>query len=173
MVMKEKTYLAKPTVIFVYALLCAMILYGCSSKSSDYDVEEVMCVYNFGDMDKAELDVFTADGTVKQYIIASYSDSGVDLFHGEIPSDDKCERKESTISQEEWNHVVDTIKSSDFLTLPKELPEVEAYDGSTWYIEVKTSIGDHRSGGYCAGNGSGDKHQRFYDVKRALLDLIK
>ena len=161
----------KSAVVFIYAIICVAILYGCSSKPSDYDVEEVICVYNYGDIDKAELDIFTSDGTVQQYIVGPYSDSGVDLFNGEVPSDDKCERKEFTVSLEEWNNVVDAIKSSDFLTLPEELPEVEAYDGSTCYIEVKTSIGDHRSGGYCAGSGSGNKHERFYNVKKVLFDL--
>ncbi|MBO4903277.1 MAG: hypothetical protein J5518_10825 [Lachnospiraceae bacterium] len=135
-------------------------------------MKEVRCVYNYGDTDKAELDIFTPDGTVKQYRIAPYSDSGIDLFGGEIPSDDKCERNEFTISQDEWNSIADAVKSSDFMSLPEELPEVEAYDGSTRYIEVVTSIGDHRSGGYCAGNGSGKEHERFYSVKSVLNGFL-
>ena len=163
----------KQTVIFLCALFSIVALYGCGSQPVDYDVQEVRCVYNYGDMDKAELDIFTPDGTVEQYILAPYSDSGIDLFEGEIPPDEKCEKKESTISPDEWNAIVEAVKSSDFMNLPEELPEVEAYDGSTWYIEVKTSIGEHRSGGYCAGNGSGKEHERFYRVKSVLFDLVR
>ena len=54
-------------------------------------------------------------------------------------------RTETTISENEWNSIVDAVKSSNFMGLPGELPEVEADDGSTCYIEVKTSAGDHNS----------------------------
>ena len=163
----------KLTVAFICVVLSTVVLYGCATQPSDYEVEEVRCVYNYGDMDKAELDVFTSDGAVKWYIVSPYSDSGINLFKGEIPSDDKCVIEEFTISPDEWNTITETIKNSDFMNLPEELPEVEAYDGSTCYIEVVTSIGEHRSGGYCAGNGSGKKHEQFYSVKRTLTDLVK
>ena len=59
------------------------------------------------------------------------------------------------------------------MSLPKELPKVEAYDGSTCYIEIRTSEGDHISGGYCAGRGTGKDHQRFYNIESALKNVIK
>ncbi len=108
------------------------------------------------------------------YIVNSYSGSGIDLFSGEIPSDTtKFNLEEITLTDEEWNNIVNTVKNSDFMDLPEELPEVEAYDGSTCYIEIETTTGTHRSGGYCAGNGSGKEHERFYFVKSVLLDLIR
>ena len=163
----------KPKVVLLCVIFLAAALSGCGSKPADYDVQEVRCVYNYGDMDKAELDVFTPDGTVTRYVVAPYSDSGINLFEGQIPTDEQCRRKDLTISPDEWNTIVEALKSSDFMNLPEDLPKVEAYDGSTWYIEVDTSIGKHRSGGYCAGNGSGKEHERFYSVKSVLFDLLR
>ena len=157
------------TALFLCMAFVAITFAGCGK--TDYEITEVRQVFHYGDRDGAELDVYTADGTVKQYIIVPYSDSGIDLFAGEIPSEDACQTAEATLSQEEWNAIVDVVKSSDFMSLPEELPEVEAYDGSTCYIEVDTSVGSHRSGGYCAGNGSGQKHQRFYMVRSVLIDM--
>lgn len=160
--------------LFISALLIATALCACSdTEQSDYDVTEVSCVYSFGDQDGAELDVFSADGTLTQYEIVPYSDSGINLFEGEIPSDDKCYKKTRTISDDEWNEIINAVKDSSFIDLPEELPEVEANDGSTCYIKVKTSIGDYRSGGYCAGRGSGKKHEQFYSVKKVLMDIIR
>lgn len=174
--------IVKLTAAIICLILSSMVLFGCAkqspdsgheTKQTDYDVNEVKCVYNMGDQDAAELDVFSSDGTVKIYKVAPYSDSGVNLFEFEIPSDDKCTIKEITISNDEWNNIVNAVKSSDFMDLPEELPKVEAYDGSTCYIEVDTSIGKHKSGGYCAGRGSGKKHERFYSVRSVLSGLTK
>ena len=165
---------SKLKTLLICIALAAVTLSGCGKTSSpspeEYDVEEVRCVFNYGDQDGAELDIFKADGTVTQYIITPYSDSGIDMFAGEIPSDSECEKKESTISGDEWETIVAAVKDSDFFSLPEELPKVEAYDGSTCYIEIVTTAGNHRSGGYCAGNGSGKEHERFYSV-RSLLRL--
>ena len=165
-------------------VLCVVFLGGCSGngidvtetkgkKQADYDVKEVRCVYNFGDQDGAELDVFRSDGTLTCYTISPYSDSGVDLFICEIPPDDKCNIKESKLEDDEWDNIVNAVKDNKFVDLPEELPEVGAQDGSTCYIEVETSEGSFRSGGYCAGNGSGKKHKRFYGVKSVLMEIIR
>ncbi len=173
-----KRRVVKLTGLLLQMALYAMILAGCTPKDAeipqpDYEVKAVKCIYNYGDQDGAEEDIYAADGSVKQYIIVPYSDSGIDLFGEDLPSDDTCEKKEYTISEDEWDTIVNAVKSNNFMTLPEELPEVEAYDGSTCYIEIETSVGTHRSGGYCAGNGSGEEHQRFYNVKKALMDMEK
>ncbi len=157
----------KIRVVSALIILLALFTSGCGGQH-DYDVNKVTYVFNSGDQDGAELDVYSSDCTVIKYAIRPYSDSGVDLFKGEIPSDDQCDKEEYTISQDDWNSIVNAVNENRFMALPEELPEVEATDGSTRYIEVFTSEGDHRSGGYCAGNGSGKEHQRFSEVVSAL-----
>ena len=170
--------------ILFSAVLCLTILGGCAGngidvtatkgkKQADYEVKEVRCVYNLGDQDGAELDVFRSDGTLTCYTISPYSDSGVDFFTCEIPPDDKCNIKESKLEDDEWDNIVNAVKDNKFVDLPEELPEVGAQDGSTCYIEVETSEGSFRSGGYCAGNGSGKKHKRFYGVKSVLMEITR
>ena len=177
-------------------ILCMTAFYGCAEKDSgqgaegqqnteanqnteakqtDYDIKIVKCIYNYGDQDKAEMDVFSSDKSVRSYIVNSYSDSGIDLFSGEIPSDNNtnCDIEEITLTDEEWNNIVNAVKDSNFMDLPDELPKVKANDGSTCYIEIETTTGTHRSGGYCAGNGSGKEHERFYSVKSVLYGLIR
>ena len=171
--MKRRTI--KAVHIFLCIIICLMIFCGCSNNETpkDYIVEEVKCMVMYGDRDGAEIDIYKADGPVKQYIIVPYSDSGIDFYADDIPSDNNIDVKEYSISEDEWNSIADVIKSNDFMSLPEELPEVEAYDGATCYIEIKTSEGNHVSGGYCAGNGTGKEHQRFYNIRRTLKDVIQ
>lgn len=138
-----------------------------------YDVQKVIITYNLGDIDGAEMDVFTPDGVVKIYQVQPYSDSGIDLFAGEVPPENKSRVKEVTISEDDWNSIVAAINDNKFMKLPEELPEVEAMDGSTSYIIVETTEGTHKSGGYCAGNGSGKKHKRYSEVKKVLFGFTK
>lgn len=170
-----KRRIIKVADILACMMFCMMILSGCSGKGmqSDYVVQEVKCMFHYGDRDGAEVDIYNADGSVKQYIITPYSNSGINIFAGEVPSDNECKVVEYAISEDEWNHIADTIKSNDFMKLPEELPKVEANDGSTCYIEIMTSKGNHRSGGYCAGNGTGKEHQRFYNIRGTLKNAIK
>ncbi len=154
-------------VVYALTVLIALFLSGCGEQP-DIDVKQVSLVFNYGDIDGAELDVFSADGTVKEYIVRPTTGSGVDLFGGEIPTEDQCEMKEYTISPEDWDSIVNAVKESNFMKLSEELPKVEAYDGSTRYLEIVTSEGTHRVGGYCAGNGAGKEHQRFAAILEAL-----
>ena len=144
-----------------------------STPETVYDVTKVIEVYDFGSLDSAEMDIYTPDGVIKSYIVPGYSDSSIDLFSGEIPSGKGCTVEERTISEEDWNSIVDSINDNQFMDLPEELPEVEADDGAYHYITVETTNGIHTSGGYCAGNGTGEEHQRFYGVKSILMDKIK
>ena len=168
--------------LFACAMLCLMTLSACTSIGNNSlatgnnslaasDVTKVTCVYNFGSMDGAEMDVYTPDGTLTMYVIQPYSGSSVDLFAGEVPSEDECEIKELTFTNDDWNSIVDAINKNNFMNLPEELPKVEADDGSSYYITVETTSGTHKSGGYCAGNGIGNKHERFGEVKMLLYRL--
>ena len=165
--------LGKKCALCVSMVLLAFSVNGCGEPSDHdiYDIEQVSLIFNYGDQDGAELDVFNSDGTVKKYIVQPYSDGGIDLFEGGIPAEDQCNTEEYTISADDWNSIVNAVNENGFMKLPEELPEVEATDGSTRYIEVITSDGTHRSGGYCAGNGNGKEHQRFSEIVKALKNV--
>ena len=176
--------------LLVTLSLCIFVLSGCnenggegsnntgsetagsesSGSKTTYDVKKVTYTFHLGDQDGAEMDVYSSDLTVKKYIVQPYSESGVDLFAGEIPPDNKCDIKTGTISQDDWNKIVDSINDNDFMSLPEELPKVDAMDGSTCYIEVEAAEGTNRSGGYAAGNGSGKEHERFQNVKSTIRE---
>ena len=90
--MKKSRRFTRLACVLFSTVLCVVFLGGCSGngidvtetngkKQVDYEVKEVRCVYNFGDQDGAELDVFRSDGTLTCYTISPYSDSGVDLFY--------------------------------------------------------------------------------------------
>ena len=162
--------------LLIVLSLSMLLLSGCTGKGQNnskvtYDIKKVTCTYNFGDQDGAEMDVYSSDLSVKKYILQPYSDSGVDLFAGEIPPEDKCVPEESAITAEDWNSLVDSINNNEFMDLPEELPEVEASDGSTCYITVETTTGTHKTGGYCAGNGTGKAHKRFGEVRTVIYSL--
>ena len=151
----------------VCGALITLMMSGCG-KHSEYDVKQISYVHSYGGMDGAELDVITSDGVVRKYTVQPYSDSEVDLFEGEIPSENQSDIEEYTISEDNWNSMVDAINDNGFMQLPEELPNVEASDGSSRYIEVVTSEGIHKVGGYCAGDGTGPKHQRFSQIREVI-----
>ena len=155
--------------------LCIMTLSGCTfegfNSKADYDVKTVTCVFNYGEIDKAEMDIYSSDGTVTKYIIAPYYDCGVNLFVGEIPPEYICKPEVYTISEEDWNSIVDAINETRFMELPNQLPGVEAFDGSDCYIKVETADSVHQTGGYCAGQSDQSEHQKFKKVRDALRNV--
>ncbi len=159
------------SIIGICLVLSVLMLGGCGTHK-EYNVSEVSYMSCYGDRDGAKLIIISSDKNVKEYVVEPYSDSGIDLFKGEIPSEDQCTIKEYTISEDEWNGLVEAINTSDFMSLPEELPKVSADDGSTSYIEVVTSEETHKSGGYCAGGGSGDEHKRYSQVHSKLYGII-
>ena len=168
----KRDMIKKSILLTAVLSLGVLLIGGCagtgSSKAPEV-INKVTCTYNLGDIDGSEMIVVTSDLTVTTYTV--YSDSSVNLFAGEIPGENECEMKESAITEEDWNRITDAINDNGFMKLPEELPKVEAYDGSTCYITVEAESGTHRSGGYCAGNGSGKEHSRFYEVKKVLYEF--
>lgn len=160
--------------MFLCMMLCIVFMNGCAQKEKViYDVKKITCTFNLGDQDGARMYIFSADGLVTGYEIMPYSNSGVNLFAGEIPSEDKCNKKEYTISEDDWKSIVDAINSNEFMELPEEFPKENIMDGSYHYIEVETTQGVHRSGGYGAGTGKGKDHERFMAIWSLLSSYRK
>ena len=154
-----------------FLLIAQLIGCGAASKEPLTGVTKVVYMSTGGDVDRVSFYILTDDLQVKGYEIQPYSDNKIDVFSGEIPPDEYLE-EEYSISQDAWDKLMEDLGQNDFMSMPEELPEVKAYDGSAMEIQIETASGTHRTGGYLAGYGKGRYHKRFANISRAFFEAI-
>ena len=168
------------TALVAGIMFVALTLAGCSTQqnSSTSDVKKVTyIVLNSSQYPSENLSMTVATpGAVKVYVMGLDCFEQYDLFAGELPPEDEYELTEYQISKEEWNALINALDENRFMELPEELSKDErgipTLDASTYYIQVETGDGVHRSGGYMAGYGDDEEHKRFDAIKWELYGVI-
>lgn len=118
--------------------------------------------------------VLTADYTVKEYLMKGTEFFGnYDFFAGELPPEHRYELTEYTISEEDWNALMNTINENNFAELPEKLPDGGVYDGASTYMQVETVDGVHKTGGYAPADGGSDESKRYRAIRDKFYEIIE
>lgn len=165
------------TALLVAGLFGTLALAGCFSggeaKNEGCEVTRVILVSTGGDVNTLDAYIFESDPSLTHVCLAP----DTDLSHvGEEslwPEEAELSRERLSISEADWQGLVDVVDKVDFMTLPEVIMVSDlVLDAPSYYINVKTTEGSHESGGYAAGFDSDDPNERFDKLHEALNDVI-
>ncbi|MCR5292453.1 MAG: hypothetical protein K6E28_06160 [Eubacterium sp.] len=160
----------------IIAVIAVLALAGCGAGSQSrgpLDVKKVTYVAYNGELPQAEVYVLTPDYKVTQYSVETDTEGHYDYLAGELPSEDKYEMKEYEISESEWTNLVNILTRVNFMEIKEELPYSEGTcDAGSFYIQVETSEGIHKSGGYAAGIEKDSDNRRFEEARTTVCDIL-
>ncbi|MCR5620136.1 MAG: hypothetical protein K6F65_08550 [Lachnospiraceae bacterium] len=142
------------------------------SDTSGY--EQITYLVCIGDPAAYVVYVITPD-RITTYDFTKYWMNATDGYHyfdDEMPDEDEYSSEWIDLSPEGWDKIVNSLVYNKFEKLPEDMSVDGIYDGATYYIEVKTEDGTCLSGGYGAGQESGRKHERFYNVVAVINEVI-
>lgn len=167
--------LKKTFTVFLVAALFSFALTGClmSGKKEPLKVKKVSYLVITQSVNRAEFYVITDDRKVTQYSITPEGDKTYDYFAGELPPEDNYKITEYEIDEQSWESVVNELTRVDFMILLEEFPPVNSDDGSTYYIQVETEDGIHKSGGYEAGFRKDPENRKFSDVRQCIAKALQ
>lgn len=148
-----------------------------ATNAQESDLPKITYVVVGGDGMIFRMYVLTPDYTVKRYDLNLEYYNQYDFFAGELPPEGEYRVDKYQISEENWNALVGAINENNFAELPEELPEDEegmpVLDGTTYYIQVETSDGVHKSGGYEAGRWDDKENKRFRAIQEKLDSITE
>ena len=126
--------------------------------------------------DPAAYEVYIIDDEkIIRYDFTSYWTSatgGYYYFEDPLPSEDEYETEEFPIIENGWEEIVNVLHDEKFYKLPEDMTYDDVMDGVSAYIEVETDGETYFSGGYCAGMGTGKKHERYWQIKHTIMQVI-
>ena len=159
----------------IAAALCAFVLAGClnSGKKETLKVKKVSYLVLTQSVCRAEFYVITDARKVTQYSITPEGDKTYDYFAGELPPKGMYKVTEYEIDEQSWESIVNELTRTDFMKLLEEFPPVNSDDGSTYYIQVETEDGIHKSGGYEAGFRKDPENKKFSDIRQCIAKALK
>ena len=154
----------------IAATLFTLAFTGCftNNKRGPLDVKEVSYLVYYEDIGHVIYYVITDDYKVTKYSIFPEDDKTYDYFAGELPSEDQYKVTESEIDESGWSSIVNVLTRVDFMNLLDEFPPANVKDGATYYIQVETADGNHRSGGYEAGYSKDPENRRFSEARQHI-----
>ena len=157
------------------AALCTFAFAGCGKKQErgPLDVKKVTYLIYIGDQPKAEMYIITDAHKVTQYDFNTDDNKQYDYLAGELPPADRYEVKEYEIEGSGWESMVNVLTRVDFMNLLDEFKDYGAYDASTYYIQVETADGVHKSGGYGAGMAQDPESRRFSEARQCIENALK
>jgi predicted small lipoprotein YifL len=143
------------------------------SDTSGY--EQITYLVCIGDPAAYMVYVITPD-RITTYDFTKYWMNATDGYHyfdDEMPDEDEYSSEWIDLSPEGWDKLVNSLVYNKFEKLPEDMSVDGICDGATYYIEVKTEDGTCLSGGYGAGQESGKKQERFYNVVAVINEVIR
>ena len=145
------------------SILCFIILItsfaGC--KSVDYEVERVATYRVVSDPYSYSICIAEKDLKVVVYDVTSYGlNNIIDDPIGLSLSSREHIKDEYTISQDEWDNVVNILEKNRFMDMSSNLDAEGVTDGCVYYIDVTLKDKSHTVGGY-EPNYAGKEGQRF------------
>ena len=120
--------------------------------------------------------VITPDMITEYNFTEYWMNHRYNYFESEMPDESDYSSKSYALSSEGLDTLTESLVENKFEKLPEDLSVDDIYDGPCYDIEVLTADGSHRSGGYCAGLGSGwnaFRHERYHNVIITLHEVIK
>ena len=165
------------TALLVAGLFGAVALAGCSAgggaKGEGCEVTRIVLVHTGGDVNTLDAYIFEPDPSLMHVCLAPDTDLSHVGERSPWPEEAELSRERLSISEADWQGVVDVVDEVDFMALPEVIKVSDlVLDAPSYYINVKTTEGSHESGGYAAGFGSDDPNERFDKLREALNDVI-
>ena len=157
------------------AALCTSAFGGCDTglNKGPLDVRKVSYLVSSQQTGHDEFYIITADHKVTQYSIDPDDGRSYDYFAGEMPSESKYKVTEYEIDELDWTSIVNVLTRVDFMNILDEFPPLEKEDGASYYIQVETPDGIHKSGGYEAGFRKDPENRRFSEAKQQIEHALK
>ena len=158
-------------------LFGALVLAGCfaggGAKGEGCEVTRIILVRTGGDVSTLDAYVFESDLSLTHVSLAPDTDLSHMGEESPWPEEAEISRKWQSISEADWQGIVDAIGEVDFMSFPEAIKVSDlVLDAPFYYINVKTTEGCHESGGYAAGFGSDEPNERFSQLHEALNDAI-
>ena len=158
-------------------LFGAFIITGCNSNKSrgPLDVKKVTYYVGGGDTRSANVYEITPDKFVcYEFKNTTSLKEGYDYFADGLPDSKEYTVSNGEVAEDQWTNLVLNLTRVNFMELPAELPEpTDVLDGTTYYIQVETSDGVNKSGGYEVAYENDSDNRRFKQVQDAIESIIK
>ena len=163
--------------LLVAGLFGAVALAGCAAggeaKNESCEVTRIVLVSTGGDVNTLDAYVFEPEPSLTHVSLAPDTDLSHVGEESPWPEEAELSRERLSISEADWQGLVDVVDKVDFMDLPEVIKVSDlVLDTPSYYINVKTTEGSHESGGYAAGFGSDDPNERFGKLHEALNDVI-
>lgn len=163
--------------LLVAGLFGAVALAGCAAggeaKNESCEVTRIVLVSTGGDGNTLDAYVFEPEPSLTHVSLAPDTDLSHVGEESPWPEEAELSRERLSISEADWQGLVDVVDKVDFMDLPEVIKVSDlVLDTPSYYINVKTTEGSHESGGYAAGFGSDEPNERFDKLHEALNDVI-
>ena len=159
--------LTKLLIATLMTSFCIFLFAGCVEKPR-LDVRKISYLEYSESTGHTEFYVITSDRKVTQYTVDPDDGKTYDYFAGELPPGDRCKVTEFEIDEQEWTSIVNVLTRVDFMTLLDEFTPPTTEDGITYYMQVETADGVHKSGGYEAGFKKDPESRRFSEARQEI-----
>ena len=161
--------------------MCLILLAGCGKQNSgnvmvSSEIEQITllkCIDNSDLYNAYVVYVITPD-QITEYSLTDHwmnSPEGYDFFEEGFPDESEYTTYRYALSRGGWFTIVDAFVNNKFVALPEDMT-ADGTHARTYEIEIKTADGTFRSGGYGAGFGTDNDHERYHEVLLTLEDVI-
>ncbi len=158
-----------------------ILLAGCGKQNSGNvmvtsEIEQITFLKCIDDPDLYNayvVYVITPD-QITEYSLTDHwknSPEGYDFFEEGFPDESEYTTYRYALSRGGWFTIVDAFVNNKFAALPEDMT-ADGIFARTYEIEIKTVDGTFRSGGYGAGFGTDNDHERYHEVLLTLEDVI-